>query len=58
MIFTCLVVGGTMAFILTWFLKKLNKIEVDFWGDKAEQVGGVPLHKDSDKEKGKKKKKQ
>ena len=55
MILACIVVSGAMAVILTWFLKKLKKIEIDFWGDKAEQVGGVPIHRDSGKKKEKKK---
>lgn len=38
MITTCLIVGGAMAGILMWFLKKLNKIEEERWGKKPEKV--------------------
>jgi multisubunit Na+/H+ antiporter MnhC subunit len=37
MILTCLVVGGAMTGILLWFLRRLKRIEDDFWGKQKEQ---------------------
>jgi len=35
MIVTVLVAGGMLAWVLTSFFKKLNKLEHERWGDKA-----------------------
>jgi hypothetical protein len=38
MIAACIVVAASQTFILMWFLKRLKKIEVAFWGASAEQA--------------------
>jgi hypothetical protein len=40
MIATCIVVGGAMAVILIWFLRRLKKIEEQRWGKKPDAVKG------------------
>jgi len=35
MFLACVFVSGSMAFILTWYLRKLRKIEEDKWGKNA-----------------------
>ena len=45
LIVTCLVVGGSMAIILTLFLKRLNKIEEARWGKKEETPAKKPDEK-------------
>ena len=31
MVAVCLVVGGSLSFIFLWFIRKLRRIESDFW---------------------------
>ena len=38
MIVACIVVAISQTFILLWFLKRLKKIELAFWGASAEQA--------------------
>lgn len=38
MIFACMFVGGTSVWILLSFLKKLKKIEDDFWGIQKKEL--------------------
>ena len=38
MLVLCFVVVGAMAGVLRWFLSRLNKIEVEMWGEKARLV--------------------
>ena len=38
MIVACIVVAASQTLILMWFLKRLKKIEIAFWGASAEQA--------------------
>lgn len=38
---TCIFVTGAMAFILTWFTRRLQRIEEDRWGAKKDWASGT-----------------
>jgi len=38
MLVLCFIVVGAMAGTLTWFLRRLKRIEEDMWGEKARMV--------------------
>jgi len=40
MLILCLLAAGGFAGILTWCLRRLNRIEEEMWGEKARRVGG------------------
>lgn len=38
MLVTCLIVGGAMVVLFTWFTRRLRAIEERRWGDKTRPV--------------------
>ena len=42
MILACLFVSGAMTLILTWFFRRLNRIQQEQWGSKASVFAPPP----------------